>query len=328
VKRKSQSFGPIDWALDESNASAVSHAIDIVGFHHFESQWELRRFQLDPQDWIFNIAVLQGDLWILDATQLLYARELGIISHLPGVSEDDIDDRNKGDLFVKLAALGQIVWFLIELCARLHFRIATTQLEILTLAYAVCTAATYMLSLDKSKDAAYSMAIEAARYPTAEELIRLANVGPGTFGQFRTSLWIPNNSVHAELSGDGTTGQGRHDTLALGSTAALLILGGLHCIAWKFLFPSFAEEVLWQASSLVTALAVPTGAVLNIAIHRWCPGLSYVARGRLGAYVTLFWGAPFFTARIIILVEVFRSLAFQLPNAFATTWSGNIPHIG
>lgn len=41
-----------------------------------------------------------------------------------------------------------------------------------------------------------------------------------------------------------------------------------------------------------------------------------------------FLGALFFAARILILFEVFRSLAFLPPGAFVITWTADLPYIG
>jgi hypothetical protein len=38
--------------------------------------------------------------------------------------------------------------------------------------------------------------------------------------------------------------------------------------------------------------------------------------------------AMFVAARLFILVEVVRSLAFQPPETFRTTWVASVPHVG
>lgn len=63
--------------------------------------------------WLGNLRALQRDRWILDANQLLLARQFGIIKRLPDLLEDEVSDRNKGDIVVKVIALGQVTWFVI-----------------------------------------------------------------------------------------------------------------------------------------------------------------------------------------------------------------------
>jgi hypothetical protein len=41
---------------------------------------------------------------------MLLVREMGIIDHLPLLTEDDLDGKNRADASVALLAIGQIVW--------------------------------------------------------------------------------------------------------------------------------------------------------------------------------------------------------------------------
>jgi hypothetical protein len=64
---------------------------------------------------------------------------------------------------IAATAVGQIGWFVIQLCVRLAARLATSQLEILTLAYALCAAVTYYLLRDTPKNCQFSMMSYAIR---------------------------------------------------------------------------------------------------------------------------------------------------------------------
>ncbi|KAK4096236.1 hypothetical protein N658DRAFT_562571 [Parathielavia hyrcaniae] len=57
-----------------------------------------------------QLHVLEFDTWTLTARQLYEARNIGLICHLPHVTEDDILDRSKDDLLVKVLASLQIAW--------------------------------------------------------------------------------------------------------------------------------------------------------------------------------------------------------------------------
>ncbi|KAH8665632.1 hypothetical protein BGZ61DRAFT_366339 [Ilyonectria robusta] len=293
------------------------------------------RFASSLYHWLCNLTLLGGDLWVLDANQILLARELGILEQLPSLHEDDVEDRNKGDLFVKIVAVVQIGWFFIQMGARLKKGFATSQLEILTLAYAICTAITYLLLLDQPKDVQYSVIISATRYPTYKELIRLAAVGPTSFWQPRKNVWIPNTAVHADTR---RFGAGRDTTLAMGTAFAVFLLGSLHCVAWEFVFPTEVERTLWRASSIITALAMPAGLATNMIVRSiWnCACGSRVsgtfvrprAQNAATGFSDLTFALIFVAARIFTIVEVLRSLAFLPSDAFVTTWSSNLPHIG
>jgi hypothetical protein len=51
-----------------------------------------------------------GDSWVLDAKQLLLAREFDIINRLPSTYSNELKDQSKGDALLKLAAMGQIIY--------------------------------------------------------------------------------------------------------------------------------------------------------------------------------------------------------------------------
>lgn len=335
VMGSSRQIGLVDWTPDETNMALVSQALQKLAFSDFGSDWEKARFASSLYHWLCNLTLLGGDLWVLDANQILLARELGILEQLPSLYEDDVEDRNKGDLFVKIVAVVQIGWFFIQMGARLKKGFATSQLEILTLAYAICTAITYLLLLDQPKDVQYSVIISATRYPTYKELIRLAAVGPTSFWQPRKNVWIPNTAVHADTR---RFGAGRDTTLAMGTAFAVFLLGSLHCVAWEFVFPTEVERTLWRASSIITALAMPAGLATNMIVRSiWnCACGSRVsgtfvrprAQNAATGFSDLTFALIFVAARIFTIVEVLRSLAFLPSDAFVTTWSSNLPHIG
>lgn len=187
-KAMPRQIGEIDWHVDERNKNMVAQALHILEQSHFRDPWEQRRFFVSYHDWFNNLRALQGHVWILDANQLLLAREIGIIDKPPAVTEDDLSDRNKGDAFVKMVALIQIGWFLFNLITRLYKHLATSQLEIMTLSFAICTGITYKLLLDKLKDVSHTIIIPASRYAEAPELIQLAVLGPCTIGPLRRTI--------------------------------------------------------------------------------------------------------------------------------------------
>ncbi|UKZ63440.1 uncharacterized protein TrAtP1_004670 [Trichoderma atroviride] len=328
-------IGEVDWHVDERNRDTAAQALDILEWNQFRDPWEQTRFLISWDNWFYNLRALQGDLWILDANQLLLAREIGIIDRLPAVTEDDLGDRNKGDAFVKMVALVQIGWFLFNLITRLYQRLPTSQLEIMTLSFAICSGITYMLLIHKPKDVSYTITMPASRYPEASELIRLALLGPFTMGPLRRTVWIPNNAVHIDHRGKLSTRASRANLLSA-SAFALVVFGCTHCIAWNFAFPTEAEQMLWRVSSILTASAIPTLSAVNYLVARLINTLrpnSEGIRARIPCELWVQWilgggiGVAFLAARAFIIFEVFRCLAFQQPETFLTSWPANIPHV-
>lgn len=151
TEQKARRIGPIKWALSTKNKEGVNIALKTATTETFDSEWEKTRFLYMPQQWVRNLAPIAGDLWVLDANQLLYAWDLGVISELPNLAEDDLDDRNKGDLVVKCMAILQVLCFMAQFFSRFRAHLPITQLEILTFSYAVCTPITYFPLLEQAK---------------------------------------------------------------------------------------------------------------------------------------------------------------------------------
>ncbi|CAG8948237.1 unnamed protein product [Penicillium salamii] len=328
-----------EWCIDEINSTSLSEAmLQSSDPEYFHKPWERRKFETEYSAWYHNLSALRGNVWVLDANQLLLAREIGIIQRLPHISSDDIADRNKGDFVVKMIAVAQIIWFVIELLTRLRLRLPTSQLEILTLSYAVCTAFTYGSLLDKPKDVAYSTVISATCYASPKEMSRLALAGPVYNGNCRRSIWIPNNTLHANNTARYKSGGHlipRMQCFGFGLLYSSLVFGGIHFVAWNFTFPSHTERLLWHISSIVTTAAGPVSVIGEPLIAMVCRALPPKAerdveslRVRLTAIVIQLILGLFAIARIFIIVEVIRSLAFLPPRAFLATWSNNIPHAG
>ncbi|KAJ5620518.1 hypothetical protein N7510_004502 [Penicillium lagena] len=334
ARDRSYYHGLLPWMTDKQNHDTFREALEMVDMGYFPNSWEKARFRNTAGVWFGNLFALQGNLWVLDAKQLLLARELGIIEQLPCMSDDELADRNKADQLVKIFSVLQIIWFLIQTITRLVRHVATSQLEILTLSFAVSTVFTYFLLLEKPKDVHTSVVLSASRYATKQELSRVAVAGPGCYLYPRSDLWIPSNSLHAIE----TSQKADNSILANGAAFSVLILGLIHCVAWDFVFPTEIERVLWQASSIITATAIPlmyllskTASLVFLHLGKWLPRsfnqqsiLVTVMSNSVGGLVFV----VFFAARLFAAVEALRSLAFLPSGAFSTTWPDSIPHIG
>jgi hypothetical protein len=107
---------------------------------------------------------------------------------------------------------------------------------------------------------------------------------------------------------------------------ALTVFGGLHLLAWNQEFPTLVERRLWQASALVTIGVMPF-AVLTLLLSLFLTVLARIRRTKYEVLFCYIFMAPFVAARTFVLVEVIRSLAFQPPETFRTTWAANVPHV-
>jgi len=64
---------------------------------------------------------------------------------LPDITEEDIEDRSKGDVLFKLIAILQTSWFIIQCIARGQQQLGLTELELVTLALASLNAVTFAI---------------------------------------------------------------------------------------------------------------------------------------------------------------------------------------
>ena len=323
-----RSHGYVEWHLDTHNTATAHLACKNIDRGHLGDRIETRTLFTNPFEWLTNLRVLCGDRWYVDANQLLLARELGIIGKLPKLSTERVSDLSKEDIFVKLLAISKIIWLCLQLSMRLSQGVPTTQLEVMTMGYALCSAVTYFLLFDRPRDVMTVFEVEAARYPTSDEMSLIASIGPLVFGFFRTTLSLPNNSTHQN---------GQTPERPLSSSFAVFLFGVMHFAAWGYKFPTQTELNLWRASTIVTIAAVPamvTLGVLTQLFNATCnsnpPGW-LVSRGRvqlLFIFVQFWILAPLFVAaRLFILVEVIRSLAYQPPGSYKTTWAAYVPHV-
>ncbi|KAF5375810.1 hypothetical protein D9757_011171 [Collybiopsis confluens] len=76
------------------------------------------------------------------------------------VRKHELEDRNKSDSFAKLIAVGQTAWFVVQLCARWATNLPVTELEIMTLAFAVMNVAIYLFWWNKPLGVGFPIRIQ------------------------------------------------------------------------------------------------------------------------------------------------------------------------
>jgi hypothetical protein len=276
-----------------------------------------------------GVAVLSGNLWVLNSQQLFLARKFGIIKCLPRVSMEEIDDKNKGDAVVKLLALFEAAWLILQLIVRQVRHLPSTQLEIMTLAFAGSTFVIYILLWFKPQDTLVPIYITADNDPTKKQLQdiaqkRAANTFAFQFSKSRAPYWIPDNSVH-------DTGHIYRDFyFDLGVGAGAVLFGALHLLSWNQHFPTPIERLIWRVSLCLAVGIPPLFLILSWTTIRitdlkvrwlfWCNVFVLLI-----AYILL--PLVYILARGFVLVEGFRTLAFLPTGTFVATFTAEIPHL-
>lgn len=111
-------------------------------------------------------------------------------------------------------------------------------------------------------------------------------------------------------------------SLMLINAAAGALLGGIHCLAWQFSFPSRIEQIMWRAASL--ALVGSCAVIFCIFIlvdflTTYC--FVVLLLGGLSSFI-------YSVARIILLVLTISSLRSLPPSAYdVIDWVELVPHI-
>lgn len=278
-----------------------------AGHYRLVRRW-LESKGLDHEDAYCARAPI-GDTWTMSASQLLKAREIGIIDRLPTITEAEIHDKSKSDTLVKLLVMIQVIWLVIQLIIRASTGRQSSQLEVTAVAFAVCAFFTYVLLLQQPKDIRTPTVIRARRSPDYDEFIRIvkwSNVSL-MLGFFRDH-WMPN---YAFSTCSQPYVNGREPDTFEAATVGMAIFSAIHLIAWNFQYPNDTERILWRISALFTTVIPLTLLVLvkclqgrGEVLHQFVDIFTIVS-------VLVF---PF--PRLYLLVEAFRSTYFLTPTTY------------
>lgn len=188
---------------------------------------------------------------------------------VPCLSEDDLKDKSKTDYLTRALAVIQISQLILSLIFRHIQHLAFSQLETLTLAFAICGVLTYVCYWFKPQNV--QRPIEVSWRQSVDDLV------PKIQGRTFDSLWrvLTNSKVKddreppARIPNDNIAKTKAHEThYALYVLTALTAgFGSIHAIAWNFEFPTFAEQLLWRVATLVST-AVPPAALLIIPLSQ------------------------------------------------------------
>lgn len=240
------------------------------------------------------------------------------------ITEAEIADKSKGNNVAKLLTVLQTTWFILQYIERWAAHQTRTQLELMTLAYAILNILIYSLWWNKPLNVNEPFEIADSTKPKAPT----RDIG----------LWSSNlHSSYFEdafaplLSHLNNFGDDNH--LAIIPVTFVVvgsIFGGMHCFAWDFHFPSRAEEVLWRVSAIYCTIA-PLGmfilAVLMFGDFSDCGVLISVLATMLGSLVFIV-SLGYIVCRAILLVLTFTCLRAEPASIFkATVWTKFLPHI-
>jgi hypothetical protein len=193
------------------------------------------------------------------------------------LSKDDIADKSKADWLLRAIAVCQITWVILTVTARGILGLPVTQLEIATAAFSIFAVATYVANLWKPKDISRPILLPSrpGGWPHEETYL--------DWNQSIVKRLIKPDEARKEALNRDIDPQSRvkNDIIWMSPkdfiplvfrlmAASAFVFGGLHCIAWNFEFPSYAELILWRTASIASA-AIPA---LSTLVSNW---LNYLA---------------------------------------------------
>ena len=254
------------------------------------------------------------------------------------LTEAEIKDKGKSDWLAKSLVLLQTSWFVMQCIARGIEHLPVTHLEIVTLAYAAINFVIYIFWWDKPLNVnrpvrVFRKSEPRETQPQATEPISEAALEALVNGFRVMFMFIAGfQDDDVDLSRKDRVPRFWANSDAVEQVVADIIMlgigvcfGAIHCIAWHFSFPTHAELLMWQISS-VTITVVPVYILLMFYF-----GLLLVDSSSPGAVLIfgpLSGGIVYIIARGVTLVLAFTSLRDLPPGAYETVhWTTFIPHV-
>ena len=259
----------------------------------------------------------------------------------PPISENELKSRGQGDWVIKLIAIVQIIWFVVQTLVRAIQHFQTTALEIMTVAFVFCSVFIYGFSLNQPQDIEYPVFIEisdAALDATNGTTSTTDTKTPAT--DETKQIHRSDRASHAEEAGEtalallhgGRAGGRAVSQYAPGwaaSTVPVLLFGlfacgfgAIHCLAWNSPFPTLKERLAWRiCAATTTAMPASLGLLtLLAAIGGDTTETLMMLMGLLSVFA-------YILGRITIIVLAFMSLRALPVDALRTVdWNNYIPH--
>lgn len=276
---------------------------------------------------------------------------------IPTLTKKELWERSKADKFAKVVALLQSSYLVIQCCARWKQSIGITPLEVVTLAFLLCTVCTYLCWMDKPFDVEIAIPIT-LRKTIADVLLEAGDIARKPYKdtpldfveQPGWSIW-QRRKFFASFDGVGIKPLRRipNDYLQTPLTLRLAIStwgitvahAAVHVFEWNFAFPTAAESLVWRTGSLALLLDLFIWGLVEVLSVK--PGFNYTVT-ILGIWEkkttkSTFWrewavdgpatisAMVYFVARTVLIVETFVCMRDMPADVYETVkWTNFFPH--
>ncbi|KAF8169395.1 hypothetical protein BJ912DRAFT_1067185 [Pholiota molesta] len=305
---------------------------------------------------LFDGTVKKGVLSFAHFESLLHQEEIPF----PEVTEEEIQDRSKGDWLSKGLVVGQTAWFIAQFVARLVQGLTVTELELVTLAFAALNGFMYFFWWNKPLDVRSPIAIKYL-YPTQIDRSSFADVEEKPFpSRSKTTIasrlktaaveryQLFNSKPDNLLLGKkrvpiffALTISSKDDRLITMAVSVIgMIFGAIHCIGWIFSFTSTIEGLLWRISSLI----VLGGPAMILLSFFWVYLIFDFFDFNHNPYITMIFNSAaaqiavvllcsiciftYILARFFLIAEAIAGLRnLPLSTRAAVNWTSFLPHV-
>jgi hypothetical protein len=255
---------------------------------------------------------------------------------IPRTTEGDIKDRGKSDRIAKAIVILQTSWFVVQCIARGIQHLPLTELEIVTLAYAMMNSFIYFFWWDKPRDVGCPIRVyehittshmpdewESGFLGIVEKMIVYIIGDQDKYAQLSEQHKVP--MFWSCTYGDD---KAAFSGALLGPSILGMAFGAIHFIAWWHGFPSHAEFILWRMSC-IALVAVPLFSTVYCGWLATDPNSTLLGVIGTIAFVLLLLSAWLYViARVATMVIAFTALR-SLPSEalLVVDWTTFIPHI-
>lgn len=257
-------------------------------------------------------------------------------------SEAEIKDRSKSDKIAKALVLVQTLWFVIQCMARGIRHLPLTELEVVTLAYAMINFFIYIFWWDKPRDVACPVRVyktSAACWEGYEPYNEkwYWKIVAYVLGMQDTITRITQEPSTPLFWSDLHDSFDNEELQAyLGPLVLSIAFGAIHCISWSAEFPTQLELVLWRASC-IAMMATPLFPTVLCALGTRVGGDANWNEKR-DYFMNKTWAFVLFPlilavwlyilARIVTISIAFTSLwSLPLETFTVVEWTSFIPHL-
>ncbi|KAH8770334.1 hypothetical protein BGZ57DRAFT_441993 [Hyaloscypha finlandica] len=275
----------------------------------------------------------------------------------PAISRNEIRDRSKADVFVKLFACIQGFYMIVQCIARRIQNLEISCLELSTVAFAVCTAVSYSLWMNKPLSVEVAVPIEM----TITMAQVLSEAGPAA-----SVLYEDTPMDFVEQPGWRAWRRRRRFAHASGlskrplerfpndygfepasvkppllMSLVMSLYGAIHILGWNFSFPTRIDMQIWRIASITSFVNLFfSGLVEALTLKPWFNfDMTVLGVWEHKSSKRTFWrrwamdgpatlaAMVYFAARLMLIGEMFASLRLMDSTAYETVnWTNFIPH--